>query len=176
MGRMVEDTIKSLYAYGKKVYENKLSLGEAAQEVNHIHPEVAVSSAKHYISWYSEMRAGRWLSWNSNSNLLLYYVEHIKEDDGVEAGKLALQGAEKFAEHAHRKELMDDLNKLAQRLGLEGQKKDHISHERSDDEMDNKAIIKQIKRFISQKGFSYPGDIIENFYLGLKTKPFVILV
>lgn len=153
MGRMVEDTIKSLYAYGKKVYENKLSLGEAAQEVNRIHPEVAVSSAKHYISWYSEMRAGRWLSWNSNSNLLLYYVEHIKEDDGIEAGKLALQGAEKFAEHAKRKELMEDLNKLALRLSLVGQKKDNdnISSERSDDEMDNKAIVKQIKHFISQK-------------------------
>ena len=177
MGRMIEDTIKSLYAYGKKVYENKLSLVEAAQEVNRIHPEVAVSSAKHYINWYSEMRAGRWLSWNSNSNLLLYYVEHIKEDDGIEAGKLALQGAEKFAEHAKRKELMEDLNKLALRLSLVGQKKDNdnISSERSDDEMDNKAIVEQIKHFISQKGFSYPDNIIESFFLSLKTKPFVIL-
>ncbi|WP_240689298.1 MrcB family domain-containing protein [Ammoniphilus sp. YIM 78166] len=32
-----------------------------------------------------------------------------------------------------------------------------------------------IKSFILQKGFYYPDNMIENFYLSLKTKPFVIL-
>ncbi|MDU0330543.1 AAA family ATPase [Paenibacillus sp. 3LSP] len=36
-------------------------------------------------------------------------------------------------------------------------------------------VLRKIKAYISQKGFSYPLHLIENFYLSLKTKPFVIL-
>lgn len=35
--------------------------------------------------------------------------------------------------------------------------------------------LSQIKSYISQKGFSYESSVIENFYLCLKAKPFVIL-
>ncbi|MED4953929.1 DUF3578 domain-containing protein [Paenibacillus macerans] len=35
--------------------------------------------------------------------------------------------------------------------------------------------LSQIKAFIQNKGFSYPDRLIENFYLSMKTKPFVIL-
>lgn len=35
--------------------------------------------------------------------------------------------------------------------------------------------IKHIKSYIQSKGFTYEGNLIENFYLSLKTKPFVIL-
>lgn len=35
--------------------------------------------------------------------------------------------------------------------------------------------IKHIKSFIQSKGFTYEGNLIENFYLSLKSKPFVIL-
>ncbi|HWO96380.1 MAG TPA: DUF3578 domain-containing protein [Bacillus sp. (in: firmicutes)] len=35
--------------------------------------------------------------------------------------------------------------------------------------------VQQIKTFIEQKGFHYPKGLIENLYLSLKTKPFVIL-
>ncbi|WP_409342856.1 MrcB family domain-containing protein [Paenibacillus sp. MBLB4367] len=36
-------------------------------------------------------------------------------------------------------------------------------------------IIQSIKSHIQNKGFTYPEHLIENFYLSLKTKPFVIL-
>lgn len=35
--------------------------------------------------------------------------------------------------------------------------------------------LEAVKAYISQKGFAYPDRLIENFYLSLKTKPFVIL-
>lgn len=35
--------------------------------------------------------------------------------------------------------------------------------------------INQIKNYIGVKGFAYPDGLIENFYLSLKSKPFVIL-
>ena len=36
-------------------------------------------------------------------------------------------------------------------------------------------ILKVIKSFITERGFHFPIGLIENFYLSLKTKPFVIL-
>lgn len=38
-----------------------------------------------------------------------------------------------------------------------------------------KETIAHIKSYISSKGFTYEDDLIENFYLSLKSKPFVIL-
>lgn len=43
----------------------------------------------------------------------------------------------------------------------------------SDEE--TKAYLESVKEFIEQQGFTYPDLLIENFYLSLKTKPFVIL-
>lgn len=44
---------------------------------------------------------------------------------------------------------------------------------------ENKMTIKEkvaaIKAYIAARGFNYEGDLIENFYLSLKSKPFVIL-
>lgn len=45
----------------------------------------------------------------------------------------------------------------------------------SDASISPKARLEEVKLFIQNKGFSYPAEIIENFYLSLKTKPFVIL-
>ncbi|WP_341281115.1 AAA family ATPase [Paenibacillus sp. FSL H8-0537] len=36
-------------------------------------------------------------------------------------------------------------------------------------------MLKRIKHYIAHQGFQYPYNLIENFYLSLKTKPFVIL-
>ena len=38
-----------------------------------------------------------------------------------------------------------------------------------------KETIDHIKKYIASKGFTYPSGLIENFYLSLKSKPFVIL-
>ncbi|WP_419871521.1 McrB family protein [Candidatus Pristimantibacillus sp. PTI5] len=38
-----------------------------------------------------------------------------------------------------------------------------------------KAAIQEINSYIRNKGFHFPDDLIENLYLSLKTKPFVIL-
>ena len=42
-------------------------------------------------------------------------------------------------------------------------------------EMTTKEQIGAIKKFIMAKGFNYDGSLVENFYLSLKSKPFVIL-
>lgn len=44
-----------------------------------------------------------------------------------------------------------------------------------EEEMSVKDTIGQIKNYIAAKGFSYNDGLIENFYLSLKSKPFVIL-
>ena len=40
---------------------------------------------------------------------------------------------------------------------------------------ETKQKINHIKSYIQSKGFTYEGNLIENFYLSLKSKPFVIL-
>ena len=55
---------------------------------------------------------------------------------------------------------------------------DHIyqlSMKGDEETVDVKSQIKQIKEYIASKGFSYTDGLIENFYLSLKSKPFVIL-
>ena len=42
-------------------------------------------------------------------------------------------------------------------------------------EMTIKEQVAAIRKYIEAKGFNYDGSLIENFYLGLKSKPFVIL-
>ncbi|MDO4648271.1 MAG: DUF3578 domain-containing protein [Eubacteriales bacterium] len=42
-------------------------------------------------------------------------------------------------------------------------------------ELSIKDSMKLIKEYIASKGFSYDNELIENFYLSLKSKPFVIL-
>ena len=66
------------------------------------------------------------------------------------------------------KELIDSV--AAQRKTLLT-KKDIVSC----DEASGKEVIEQIKSYIAAKGFSYEEGLIENFYLSLKAKPFVIL-
>ena len=42
-------------------------------------------------------------------------------------------------------------------------------------EMTNPKKVEAVKAYIKARGFNYDGALVENFYLGLKTKPFVIL-
>lgn len=50
-----------------------------------------------------------------------------------------------------------------------------IMNKEGEKEMTIKDQITAIKTYIAAKGFNYDGALIENFYLGLKSKPFVIL-
>lgn len=50
-----------------------------------------------------------------------------------------------------------------------------ISIKGGEKEMTIKEKVAAIKAYIAARGFNYEGDLIENFYLSLKSKPFVIL-
>ena len=43
------------------------------------------------------------------------------------------------------------------------------------DKLTTKEKLTQIKNYIKAQGYTYPDNLIENFYLSLKTKPFVLL-
>ena len=50
-----------------------------------------------------------------------------------------------------------------------------VSVKGGEKEMTIKEKVAAIKAYIAARGFNYEGDLIENFYLSLKSKPFVIL-
>lgn len=178
MGKMTENAIRVLFNYGKKVFQGNISLEEAAKRVNENYPEVAVSSAKHYVKWYKVMRSGDILTWNSNSELLLYYVEQIIRENGPEAGKKACRSVLKFSIHANRSELADKVQQLADKYHLnfnELMEKADNSQPKYGENRSYSASLHHIKSFMDGKGFFYEDGLIENFYLCLKAKPFVIL-
>ena len=90
--------IEALYSYGKKVYDNEMNLNTATDEITKAFPGlIADSSASFYIGLYSDYMAGKGSTWNQNSDLLVYYVEHISIEMGSEIRTKAYQGAMKFA-------------------------------------------------------------------------------
>lgn len=83
-------------------------------------------------------------------------------------------------ERITEKELIDDLLKMM-RIYKTYKKFFVQSAVRENEEFSEKQdiqaveIIDNIKKYIKSKGFIYPDGLIENFYLSLKTKPFVLL-
>lgn len=51
----------------------------------------------------------------------------------------------------------------------------YLPEKESGEELSVKETLEQIKKYIENKGFSYNSNLIENFYLSLKAKPFVLL-
>lgn len=51
----------------------------------------------------------------------------------------------------------------------------YLSTNGGEEELSIKETVSNIKNYIAAKGFSYEDGLIENFYLSLKSKPFVIL-
>ena len=178
MGKMTENAIRVLFNYGKKAFQGDISLKEAAEKVHEDCPEVAVSSARHYVKWYEIMRNGEILTWNSNSELLLYYAEQIIRENGPEAGKAACRSVLKFSVHANRSELADEVHQLADKYHLnfnEIMESANNSQQEYGENRSHSASLHHIQSFMDWKGFSYEEGLIENFYLCLKAKPFVIL-
>lgn len=112
MGKMTDSAIVALYENGKDVFKGVIELDDAAKRVSKEHPEVAESSARHYITWYSRMREGEILTWNSNSKLLLYYAKRIMDEEGPDAGNIALNSVEKFALEKGKTDLAKEVKKM----------------------------------------------------------------
>ncbi|MCR5090777.1 MAG: DUF3578 domain-containing protein [Oscillospiraceae bacterium] len=118
--------------------------------------------------------------------------EAINLGDGLtELGELYQKGTIFYKEYRkdaipNETELQDDLSKMMEiyreyvRLNTTGevelQKTDEIPKRLGgEEELTVKETIGRIKEYIEAKGFSYEAGLIENFYLSLKSKPFVIL-
>lgn len=75
-------------------------------------------------------------------------------------------------------EIRDDLIKMMQIYAdyvcLENGEVDR-EYTGGEEELSIKECVESIKNYIASKGFSYENSLIENFYLSLKSKPFVIL-
>ena len=178
MGQMTEDTYKALYRYGKAVYEKNIMLSDAIEKVCKENPEVAQSSAEHYIKWYGKMREGSFLSWNTNEKLIKYYVEKVIEENPEDAD-LAIKAARLYAQYKNSQQLNVELEEIANKNGIQlidisgNSEKEPIQS--NDSELTVKDTIERIKQYISNHGFEYENGLIEDFYLSLKSKPFVIL-
>lgn len=119
MGKMTQELIEDLYVKGKAVYREEISLKRATEEILKTYPEnIHESSAQFYLSLYADLIKGKGSTWNQNSDLLVYYVRHIAEENGVSDGVKAYEGALKFAKAKSRKSLVASLEKVAAEFNL----------------------------------------------------------
>jgi hypothetical protein len=117
--KMTDKMIKTLFYKGKQVYEKKEDIKDAVTDVTRIYPGgIAASSAEHYIGLYGRMMSGEGSTWNSNTALLLYYVDEICKESGTEYGAKAYVAAMKFAVLKSRQELIDGLDVLKEKYHL----------------------------------------------------------
>ena len=118
MGTMTNELIEALYQNGKAVYEGKTDLNTATSSILAQYSEnIAETSARFYIDLYSNFISGKGSTWNQNSSLVLYYVEHITLEQGLESGANAFKAGMNFAKEKSKKQLISDLNELWKRIG-----------------------------------------------------------
>lgn len=186
MGRMTENTFKVLYEYGKAVYDGKININEAGEKAHEADSEVSSNSAVHYIKWYSKMVVGEILTWNSNPQLLVYYVKRLVEEASPDTAALAIKAVRTYIRYYSKRknseEKETELASIANQNNIELLPIDiadeHIGFGdviEVDDMDDVSGLLHNISDYIASKGFTYPSSLIENFYLSLKSKPFVIL-
>lgn len=275
MAKLTTQIIEDLYLYGKAVFDRKIDLNDAIEQViSKYQDQIAESSASFYIGLYAEYISGKGSTFNQNSELVLYYVEHITTEQGVDVGHKAFQAGMNFAKAKSKNALIKDLNALWTEITSEAPddclgtnetaferwmrnnsekkykdntvrrytralkkaaewlniqlsykvldisdvktfdiveqeiKKAPAFHKINQDHghgdlsaalriyrkfletlnfqdvqeegeievpVSTKEAITKIKDYITVRGFSYPDGLIENFFLSLKSKPFVIL-
>ena len=180
MGKMTQELIVDLYIRAKEVYKEELSLKHATEEILDMYPDnISESSTQFYLNLYSDLIKGKGSTWNQNSDLLLYYVRHIAEENGKTDGNKAYEAALRFAKAKSRKSLIAGLEELAAEFKLnEPLKESDLERNLRGGEVPELSIkesMELIKAYIASKGFSYTDELLENFYLSLKSKPFVIL-
>ncbi|WP_339819167.1 DUF3578 domain-containing protein [Paenibacillus sp. FSL R7-0216] len=93
-----------------------------------------------------------------------YDASHIPSDDQLVSDLEQLMTT--YQEYVNRELQTDQIEDLEYPL------------ETVEENMDDEAVrgnLDGIQLYIKNKGFAYPSGLIENFYLSLKTKPFVIL-
>lgn len=120
MGKMTLEIIEQLYMEAKGVFYKTKSMKQAINFlVARYDPSViSKSSSVSYIRLYNDLLSGKKLSWNINTELLVYYVDHIFIDEGKEKGEQAYRGAMNFAEIKSRKVLIDSLNVVKEKYEL----------------------------------------------------------
>lgn len=120
MAKMTSELIQALYEHGKTVFDREESLDSAAEAVvSRYSDQIAMSSARFYISLYEDLVTGKGSTWNQNSDLLVYYVEHIYQDRGKQAAEKAFTGSMRFAKMKSRQPLINALNAIKTEYGLE---------------------------------------------------------
>lgn len=98
----------------------------------------------------------------------------VSEKDGNEVWPILFQGrfasSDEPGNYVWR--IRPELYEALKEFGIERYLKEG---EKEVPKLSIKESMELIKEYIASKGFSYDGELIENFYLSLKSKPFVIL-
>jgi len=105
--KLTNEAIECMYSYARKVYHGELSKIEAIKKVKEKFDDSIVSegSCQMYITLFDNLMSNKTPP-NGNPEVFKYYVEHIFEDEGKEAGTLAYNLLSKFSNNNIMKKLL----------------------------------------------------------------------
>ena len=158
---MEKKTIEMLYEYGKRCYYKEIELNIAIEKVAFSCPDIAKSSIKTYINNFSDLINGRSINFNTSSKVILYYVENMIKEKIVNDGLRLIATAKKT-------HVSGSVEKFRAALDSIGNTIIRLTYNYVEQ-------ILRISNFIYNRGYIFDISFIKNFYLSLKTKPFVIL-
>lgn len=81
--KILEKHIPYTYKESKRVFENKLSVKEAAENI-HINTEIKITSSADYYYYFKYLMTGEGSCRELSKFTQEYYIEHIKNDYGKE--------------------------------------------------------------------------------------------
>ena len=131
---------------------------------------------------YQKLTVQRYINALKNAEKWLNIILPLRIMDAttIEEFKMAeskIRNAKNFAEinqkHGHG-ELSAALGAYQKYLNTR-ENKTNIEEDKMEVSISTKEAIQQIQNYIEARGFTYSGKLIENFFLSLKSKPFVIL-
>lgn len=115
------------------------------------------------------------------------YIEHLKTHGGAKSGLTLYINSEEIIQGRINLDeklnyyfelfypIWSQLHNKTEKLDEEDEFRGIVEKDDNMEQLNVEDTIEHIKNFISNKGFSFPESLIENFYLSLRTKPFVIL-
>lgn len=192
------------YEYSKKVFEKQIHLEKAKEELFKLMPKRSKDSFGMYIDMYASMRQGKAIRRSASKDMFIYFIRHIYKDN-PDSCKNAIVAVKGYITYGYQKSHDKKSAMLSAIKELDAEYQTEIgwddvyvdaditeAQEESNKKVENdisidthkkmeknvmsiKEALIYINNYISSKGFVYDSNLIENFYLSLRSKPFVIL-
>lgn len=188
------EDMENIYEAAKKVYDRQITAETAVRELM-TKTEAKEASLKMYFNIYAYMRRGKCYKHGTSAKFTKFLLEQIYIEFGQKAFETAVSATKLHSEYrASVNNEQPGIAKVCKEIiaekGIDLNYDDLPSFQEEkeivttscesavdggEERLTIKDTVTQINSYVMSRGFTYEDGLIENFYLSLKSKPFVIL-